>query len=197
MPNAARIALMAVLPLALPARASADDAQAPPESGTHGELGASSMLVFGLMPMAGFGLSSALTLRWTNSSMMIEPRLIEAFRSNDLQAGQRSRAWLGAASLCYHRDEAFVCSIIQTGALHIPVPEDVKLVGARSPWITTTGGRGGADWCISRHLCVRGFLELHVIPTRIALKLGHLTLAQTSSIATLAGLGLTVPVGQE
>ncbi|WP_437780074.1 hypothetical protein [Sorangium sp. So ce1097] len=197
MPNAARIALIALLPLALPARASADDTQAPPGSEMHGELGASSMLAFGLMPVAGFGLSSALTLRWTNSSMLLEQRVIEAFSSNDVQAKQRSRAWLGATSLCHHRDAAFMCSIIQGGTLHMPVPEGVELTGDPSPWIMTTGARGGADWCISRRLCIRGFLELHVVPTRLALKLGHRTLAQTSSVATLAGLGLAMPVGLE
>ncbi|KYF50684.1 hypothetical protein BE08_02110 [Sorangium cellulosum] len=192
--NAARIALIAALPLALPAQASADDTQAPPGPGMRRELGASSMLVFGLMPVAGFGFSSSLTLRWPNSSMLLEQRALEAFSSNDVQAGQRSRAWLGAVSVCYHRDAAFMCNIIQGGALYAPVPEGLELAGDPSRWIMTTGARGGADWCVSRRLCIRGFLELHVISARLDLQLGHLTVAQTSSVAALAGLGVTMPV---
>lgn len=197
MPKAARIALIAALPLALPARASADGAQAPPEEGMQRELGASSMLVFGLMPVAGFGFSSSLTLRWPHSSMLLEQRTLEAFSSTDVQAGQRSRAWLGVASVCYHRDAVFMCSIIQGGAFGTPVPEDLELTGDPSRWIMTTGGRGGADWCTSRRLCIRGFLELHLIPTRLTLKLGDLTVGQTSSVAALAGLGVTMPVDLE
>ncbi|MGK3998092.1 hypothetical protein [Sorangium sp. So ce1024] len=205
MPNAARIALLAVLLLALPARASADEprgapasAMGAPASAMYGELSASSMLVVGLMPVAGFGLASALTLRWTSISVLLEQRAIEAFTSHEVQsAGKRSRAWLGAASACYHRDTVFMCSIVQTGPLEMPIPEDAKLAGAPSHWIATAGGRGGADWCVSRRVCIRGFLELHVIPVRPVLSLGSLTLMQTSSFAALAGLGVTLAVGQQ
>ena len=54
----------------------------------------------------------------------------------------------------------------------------------------------GADWCVSQRVCIRGFMELHLIPVRPALNLGPLTKMQTSSIAPLAGLSLTVAVAQ-
>ncbi|WP_437734062.1 hypothetical protein [Sorangium sp. So ce1335] len=197
MPSAARIALLVTLALAFPARASAASPPDDPESDARCEFSASSLLAFGLMPMAGFGVSSAIAIRWSGGSLALEPRTIEAWSRNDQQAGQRPRAWLGAASLCRNQDKAFLCTILQLGMLDMPVPEDVELAGDRSPTLATVGGRGGTDVCISRYLCLRGFLELHLTPGSPVLQLGSLTLGQTASFATIAGLGLVLPVDLE
>ncbi|WP_437957986.1 hypothetical protein WME76_43030 [Sorangium sp. So ce119] len=197
MPNAARIALMVALGLALPARASADDPQSAMWPEVYGEFSASSLLAFGLMPVAGLGLSSAIALRWFGGSFSLESRALKTLSSNDPHLGERSTAGLGAASICRHEQTIFLCQVLQIGALGTPVPPDVKLSGPHSPWIVTFGGRGGTDWRITRHLHLRGFVELHIIPMRPVVKLGNFSQDQAAYLAALAGLGLTVPVDTE
>ncbi|KYF61771.1 hypothetical protein BE11_03805 [Sorangium cellulosum] len=197
MPNAARIALMVALGLALPARASADDPRSAMWPEVYGEFSASSLLAFGLMPVAGLGFSSTIALRWFGGSLSIESRALKTLGSSDPRLGERSSAGLGVASICRHEETIFLCQVLQIGALGTPIPPDVKLSGPRSPWIVTFGGRGGTDWRISRHLYLRGFIELHVIPMRPVVQIGDLSRDQSAYLAALAGLGLTVPVDME
>ncbi|WP_434044668.1 MULTISPECIES: hypothetical protein [Sorangium] len=198
MPNAARIALMVALGLALPARASADDPQSAMWPEVYCEFSASSLLAFGLMPVAGLGLSSTIALRWFDGSFSIESRAFKALSSSNApHLGERTSAGLGAASICRHQETIFLCQVLQIGAIGTPIPPDVKLSGPHSPWIVTVGGRGGTDWRISRHLHLRGFLELHVVAMRPVVKIGNFSQDQTAYLAALAGLGLTVPVDTE
>ncbi|WP_438026160.1 hypothetical protein [Sorangium sp. So ce233] len=197
MPNAARIALMVALGLALPARASADDPQGAMWPEVYAEFSASSLLAFGLMPVAGLGFSSTIALRWFGGSLSLESRALKALSSNDPHLGERSSAGLGVASICRHEQTIFLCQVLQMGALGTPIPPDVKLSGTHFPWIVTVGGRGGAEWRISRHLYLRGFVELHIIPMRPVVKIGNFSRDQTAYLATLGGLGLMVPVDTE
>lgn len=197
MSNAARIALMVALGLALPARASADDPQGAMWPEVSCEFSASSLLAFGLMPAAGLGLSSTIALRWFGGSLSLESRALKTLSSNDPHFGERSSAGLGVASICRHQETIFLCQVLQIGALGTPIPPDVKLSGPDSPWIVTVGGRGGADWRISRHLHLRGFVELHIIAMRPVVEIGNFSRDQAAYLAALAGLGLMVPVDTE
>ncbi|XXT19653.1 hypothetical protein WME94_56485 [Sorangium sp. So ce429] len=193
--NAGRVALVIALSLALPARAYARDPQSAPPPGVYGELDASSMLAFGLMPVAGIGVSSALALRWLDASLRVEARAFEALGRNDgALLGQTTGAGAGAASLCRHKEAVFLCYVFQLGAIHLSAVDDLRPVESSSPWFVTSGARGGAEWRVSRHLHVRGFLELHLGVVRPMLRVSTLAQGQTSRVAAIAGIGLTLPV---
>ncbi|WP_437655494.1 hypothetical protein [Sorangium sp. So ce1182] len=193
--NAARVALLIALSLVLPARAYARDPRSASPPGVYGELDASSMLAFGLMPVAGIGVSSALALRWLDASLWLEARAFKALSRNEgAFLGQVTGAEAGAASLCRHREAVFLCYVFQLGAIHVSAVDGLRPQASSVPWFVTSGARGGAEWRVSRHLQVRGFLELHLALLRPLLRVSTLAQGQTSRVAAIAGIGLTLPV---
>ncbi|XXY44436.1 hypothetical protein WME91_30975 [Sorangium sp. So ce269] len=194
--NAGRVALVLALSLVLPARAYARDPRSAPPPGVYGELDASSMLAFGLMPVASIGVSSALALRWLDASLWLEARAFKALGRNEgALLGQTTGAEAGATSLCRHREAVFLCYVFQLGAIHVSAVDDnLRPEESSSPWFLTSGARGGAEWRVSRHLQVRGFLELHLMVLRPLLRVSTLAQGQTSRVAAIAGIGLTLPV---
>ncbi|XYH97940.1 hypothetical protein ACMHYB_61070 [Sorangium sp. So ce1128] len=192
--NPGRVVLVVALSLALSARAYARDPQSASPPGVYGELDASAMLAFGLMPVAGIGASSALALRWLDASLWLEARAFKALGRNDATLGLTSGAGAGAISLCRHREAVFLCYVFQIGAIRVSAVDGLKPEGSNAPWFVTSGARGGAEWRVSRHLQVRGFLELHLVVVRPLLRVSALAQGQTSRVAAIAGIGLTLPV---
>ncbi|WP_437506516.1 hypothetical protein [Sorangium sp. So ce1099] len=193
--NAGRVALVLALSLVLPARAYARDPRSASPPGVYGELDASSMLAFGLIPVTSLGVSSALALRWLDASLWLEARAFKALGRNDgAILGHTTGAGAGATSLCRHREAVFLCYVFQLGAIHVSPAGDLRPKGSSSPWFLTSGARGGAEWRVSRHLQVRGFLELHLAVLRPLLQVSTLAQGQTSRVAAIVGIGLTLPV---
>ncbi|MGK3988886.1 hypothetical protein WME99_37935 [Sorangium sp. So ce136] len=193
--NAGRVALVIALSLLLPARAYARDPRSASPPGVYGELDASSMLAFGLMPVAGIGVSSALALRWLDASLWLEARTFKALGRNDEAfLGKTTGAGAAATSLCRHREAVFLCYVFQIGAIRVSAVDDLKPKASSSPWFLTSGARGGAEWRVSRHLQVRGFLELHLAILRPLLRVSTFAQGPTSRVAAIAGIGLTLPV---
>ncbi|KYF98584.1 hypothetical protein BE17_12255 [Sorangium cellulosum] len=193
--NAGRVALVIALSLVLPARAYARDPRSAPPPGVYGELDASSMLMFGLMPVTGIGVSSALALRWLDASLWLEARAFKALGRNDgAILGETTGAGAGATSLCRHREAVFLCYVVQIGAIRLSAVDDLRPAESSTPWFVTSGARGGAEWRVSRHLQVRGFLELHLVLLRPLLRVSTFAQDQTSRVAAIAGVGLTLPV---
>ena len=193
--NAVRVALVIALSLVLPARAYARDPGSASPPSIDGELHASSMLAFGLMPVASIGVSSALALRWLDASLWLETRAFKALGRNEgAILGQTTSAGAGAASLCRHREAVFLCYVFQLGSISVSADDDLTLKESSSPWFLTSGVRGGAEWRVSRHLRVRGFLELHLVILRPLLRASTFAQGQTSHVAAIAGIGLTLPV---
>lgn len=189
---------MIALGLALPAPAYANGTQRAPQPRVHSEFSASSVLAFGLTPTAGVGLSPAVALRWSDLSVSLEARAIVALGSapSDLPSAgpQRISVGLGVMSLCRHRDDVFLCNVVQLGAVRAPISEDVTQAEDDALWLLTSGARGGAEWRIARYLQLRSFLELHIVLARPLLTSGSAARSKTSTVAAIAGIGLTFPV---
>ncbi|WP_437577271.1 hypothetical protein [Sorangium sp. So ce887] len=207
MTNTDRIVLMVALSLALSARAYAGDTQRVSEPRgvgeprTVGELSTSTVLAFGLMPVAAFGPSVAATLRWLDVSMSAEARVLWALGSDPSGVptmGPKSSVGFGLLSLCRHRDAIFVCNFLQSGVANAELTGDLKPKDdGNLPWILTSGARGGAQWRLWRTVELRSFLELHVVLARPHLKVGTVQKWQASSVAAVAGIGVAFRVTPE
>ncbi|XXX76889.1 hypothetical protein WMF30_55510 [Sorangium sp. So ce134] len=196
-----RIAPLVALSLALPARAYADAAQPSSEPRRVIELGASSVLAFGLMPAASFGPSLSATVRWLDASLSIEGRALRALGrdpSAALRLRPESTVCLGLMSICKHEDAVFVCNSFQAGAVAAELEGNLKpeREGELS-WMLTSGLRGGAEWRLGRHLELRGFLELHAVLERPHLRVGTLRKWGASYVAGVIGVGLSFRVNPE
>ncbi|WP_437724410.1 hypothetical protein [Sorangium sp. So ce861] len=194
MPNLDRIALVVALSLALPARSRADDT--PPSSAPRRvvELGASSVLAFGLLPAASLGPSVEATLRWLDASLSVEARVLRALGRGPIAAsilGPESTAGLGLMSICRHEEAVFVCTSFQTGVVAADVEGDLRPTGGGDlSWMVTSGLRGGAAWRLVRHLELRSFLELHAVLERPHVRVGAIDRWRTSYVAGIFGVGL-------
>ncbi|WP_437953086.1 hypothetical protein WME98_22050 [Sorangium sp. So ce296] len=194
MPNLDRIALVVALSLALPARSRADDA--PPSSAPRrvGELGASSVLAFGLLPAASIGPSVEASLRWLDASLSVEARVLRALGRGPSAAslvGPESTAGLGLMSICRHEEAVFVCTSFQTGAVAADVDRSLKpTYGGELSWMITSGLRGGAAWRLARHLELRSFLELHAVLERPHVRVDSIERWRASYVAGIVGVGL-------
>src|SRR5688572_21668158 len=106
MRRASRIALVAALVAAVPARAFATEQNGGtvPRGELHGELSATPLFALGVLPSAAAGFGAAMSFRGSLLSLGVEPRVLYALAARDIGGGASvsTGVTMGILRLCGH-----------------------------------------------------------------------------------------------
>jgi hypothetical protein len=188
-------ALLAAFLLASPGVAAAASSSSDAELSGEGsgvEVGATSLLAFGMLPSAGLGAGVYVKIDWGPSSVLIEPRILFSLESKHVGATIDTPTYLpgGAISMCKTRGGFFGCGVFQVSKLLLG-DHDPAYVEEMNPVMFTSGVRGGLTFELSDSLVVTPLAELHAIVARPYISWNNTAFWVASPIAGVLGVSLS------